>query len=44
MTREEAGRLSRREVPETDESGPDPAEDPIVYLQEIRKEAEEGEK
>ncbi len=44
MTRDEARRLSRREVPETDESGPDPTEDPISYLQEGRKEAEETEK
>ena len=45
MTRDEARRLSRREVPETDENnGPDPTEDPIVYLQEVRKEAEEREK
>ena len=44
MTRDEDRRLSRRELPETDENGPDPTEDPIVYLQESRKEAEEREK
>ena len=42
MTRAEARRLSGREVPEIDD-GPDPAEDPIAYLQEARKEAEERE-
>jgi len=44
VTRDEARRLSHREVPETDDNGPDPTEDPIVYLQESRKEAEEREK
>jgi hypothetical protein len=33
MTRAEAKRL-RGEVPGTDDEGPDPAEDPILYLQE----------
>lgn len=44
MTRDEARRLSRREVSETDDNGPDPTEDPALYLQEVRKEAEERKK
>ena len=43
MTREEARRLSRRAVPETEDNGPDPTEDPATYLQEARKEDEERE-
>jgi hypothetical protein len=41
MTRAEARRLSGRE---NDERGPDPTEDPIVYLEEARKEPEKKEK
>jgi thioredoxin 1 len=41
VTWDEARRLSGREVPRTDEVGPDPTEDPILYLKEVRKEDEE---
>lgn len=41
MTRAEARRLSGGKA---DENGPDPAEDPIVYLEEDRKESEKTEK
>ena len=44
MTRDEAGRLSCREVQGAEQNGPDPTEDPIAYLQEGREEAEEREK
>lgn len=44
MTREEARRLSGREVAGAEKNGPDPTEDPISYLQEARKEAEEKKK
>ena len=44
MTREEARRLSRRAVPDTADNGPDPTEDPALYLQEGNKDPEEGEK
>lgn len=40
MTRAEARRLSGREA---DENGPDPAEDPILYLED-REEPEKKEK
>ena len=43
MTRAEARRLSRRAVPETEDNGPDPTEDPALYLNEGEKEAEERE-
>ena len=43
MTRAEARRLLGREAAETDD-GPDPTEDPVLYLQEGREEAGEGEK
>ncbi len=44
MTRAEARRLSGREAPGKEDTGPDPTEDPIAYLQEGREEAEEREK
>ena len=44
MTRAEARRLLGHEVPGTGENGPDPTEDPILYLEEGREEPEEGEK
>ncbi len=43
MTRAEARRLAGREGSKADEAGPDPTEDPIAYLQEARREDEEGE-
>lgn len=44
MTPDEARRLSRRKVPEMDDNGPDPTEDPALYLEEGNKEPEEREK
>lgn len=41
MTRAEGRRLYGPHVPETDGGGPDPTEDPILYLEEP-KEEEEG--
>lgn len=41
MTRAEGQRLYGHGVPETEEGGPDPTEDPILYLEE-RKEEKEG--
>lgn len=41
--RDEAKRLSGHEAPGKEDSGPDPTEDPILYLQENREEAEERE-
>lgn len=43
MTRREARRVARRhngppEVPGPEEVGPDPTEDPILYLQELKEE------
>ncbi len=43
MTRAEARRLLGREAPEADD-GPDPTEDPALYLEEVREEAGEAEK
>ena len=34
MTRAEARRLLGHEVPGTEDNGPDPTEDPILYLEE----------
>ena len=41
MTREEARRL-REDAPGAEENGPDPAEDPIVYLRDRAEEEDEG--
>ncbi len=41
MTREEDRRRSGRDVPGAEEGGPDPMEDPILYLEERKEEEEE---
>ncbi len=42
MTREEGRRLYGPHVPEMEEGGPDPTEDPILYLEERKEEEKEG--
>jgi hypothetical protein len=44
MMRAEARRLLGHEVPGMEDNGPDPTEDPILYLEEGRDEPEEREK
>jgi hypothetical protein len=41
MTREEGRRLYGTHVP-AEEGGPDPTEDPILYLEERKEEEKEG--
>jgi hypothetical protein len=41
VTREEDRRRSGRDVPGAEEGGPDPTEDPILYLEERKEEEEE---
>jgi hypothetical protein len=41
VTREEDRRRSGRDVPGAEEGGPDPMEDPILYLEERKEEEEE---
>ena len=40
MTRAEGRRLYGPHTPESEEGGPDPTEDPILYLEEREKEKE----
>jgi hypothetical protein len=42
MTRAEGRRLYGRDSRGTEEGGPDPTEDPILYLEERREEEREG--
>lgn len=42
MTREEARRLRGDDPQKPEENGPDPAEDPIVYLRDGREPEDEG--
>ncbi len=42
MTREEGRRIYGHGVPGAEEGGPDPTEDPILYLEERKEEEKEG--
>jgi hypothetical protein len=42
VTREEDRRRSGRDVPGAEEGGPDPMEDPILYLEEWQEEEKKG--